>query len=50
MYHMGLGVTQNLDEAGRWYARAVDQGHAWATEKLAETELTNNQAYFEAHA
>lgn len=50
MYHMGLGVTQNLDEAGRWYARAVDQGHPWATEKLAETELTNNQAYFEAHA
>lgn len=50
MYHMGLGVTQNLNEAGRWYARAVDQGHPWATEKLAETELTNNQAYFEAHA
>ena len=50
MYHMGMGVTQNLDEAGRWYARAVDQGHAWATEKLAETELTNNQAYFESHA
>jgi TPR repeat protein len=50
MYHMGMGVTQNLDEAGRWYSRAVDQGDPWATVKLAQTELTNSQAYFEAHA
>ena len=50
MYHMGLGVTQNLNEAGRWYSRAVDQGDPWATGKLAETELTHSQAYFESHA
>ena len=50
LYHHGLGVTQNLDEAGRWYTRAADQGNTWAEERLAETEITNPQSSFEAHA
>ena len=50
LYHQGLGVTQNLDEAGRWYTRAADQGNAWAEARLAETEATNPQDLFEAHA
>ena len=50
MYHMGLGVTQNLDEAGRWYARAAQQGDSWAADMLIQTEVTNPQSVFEAHA
>ena len=50
LYQQGLGVTQNLDEAGRWYTRAADQGNTWAEERLAETEATNPQDLFEAHA
>ena len=50
MYHMGLGVTQNLDEAGRWYTRAAQQGDAWAADMLIQTEVTNPQSVFEAHA
>ena len=50
LYQQGLGVTQNLDEAGRWYTRAADQGNEWAEERLAETEETNPQDVFEAHA
>ena len=50
LYQQGLGVTQNLDEAGRWYTRAADQGNKWAEDRLAETEATNPQDLFEAHA
>ena len=50
LYQQGLGVTQNLDEAGRWYTRAADQGNKWAEARLAETEATNPQDLFEAHA
>lgn len=50
LYQQGLGVTQNLDEAGRWYTRAADQGNTWAEARLAETEATNPQDLFEAHA
>ncbi len=50
LYQQGLGVTQNLDEAGRWYTRAADQGNEWAEARLAETEATNPQDLFEAHA
>ena len=50
LYQQGLGVTQNLDEAGRWYTRAADQGNKWAEDRLAETEASNPQDLFEAHA
>jgi TPR repeat protein len=35
MYEQGLGTTQNLDEAFKWYAKAADQGDALAKRKLA---------------
>lgn len=50
MYQNGLGVTMNYDEAGRWYTKAANQGDAWASDRLAEVEVTNPQSAFQAHA
>ena len=50
LYQNGLGVTQNLDEAGRWYTRAKEGGSDWAAAMLEQTEATNPHASFEAHA
>ena len=30
MYYLGVGVTQNFEEAARWYRKAADQGLATA--------------------
>jgi len=35
MYEQGLGTTQNLDEAFKWYAKAADQGDFMAKRKMA---------------
>jgi TPR repeat protein len=34
MYSNGKGVTQNFDEAIKWYRKAADQGDAYAQLKL----------------
>jgi len=35
MYERGLGTSQNIDEAYKWYAKAAQKGDSWAKSKLA---------------
>lgn len=35
MYERGLGTSQNIDEALKWYAKAAQKGDSWAKSKLA---------------
>jgi hypothetical protein len=35
MYERGLGTSQNIDEANKWYAKAAQKGDSWAKSKLA---------------
>lgn len=39
LYHLGLGVKQNLDEAATWYHHASRQGYGLASSNLAGIEL-----------
>lgn len=36
MYEQGLGTTQNLDTAFKWYKNSADQGHRLAKRKMAK--------------
>jgi TPR repeat protein len=36
MYEHGLGTTQNLDNAFKWYKKSADQGNRLAKRKLAK--------------
>jgi len=35
MYEKGIGSSQNIDAAFKWYAKAAKQGDSWAIRKLA---------------
>jgi uncharacterized protein len=35
MYRQGRGVTQNDNEANKWFQKAADQGHLHAQHKVA---------------
>ncbi len=35
MNEQGLGTSQNLDEAFKWYTKAAEKGDAWAKRKVA---------------
>jgi TPR repeat protein len=35
MYERGLGTSQNIDEAYKWYAKAAQKGDSWAKSKLS---------------
>ncbi len=50
MYEQGLGTTQNLDEAFKWYARAAQQGDALAKYKLAQRAEIEAEAKIEQNA
>ena len=38
MYNYGLGVSQDYDEAIRWYRLAADQGYKHARKNLERAE------------
>jgi len=35
MHEQGLGTSQNVDEAFKWYTKAAEKGDAWAKRKVA---------------
>ena len=42
-YHRhGIGTRKDLQEAHRWYVRAVAKGHPWSTASLARVEIELN--------
>jgi hypothetical protein len=43
-YEKGLGVKKNMQEAGRWYKKAADQGSLWGIKNLANISLTSTDS------
>jgi TPR repeat protein len=42
IYHLGLGVEQNVTEAIKWYEKSAKQGYAVASNNLAGIYLTGD--------
>lgn len=45
MYHLGLGVEMNADEAVRWYRSSSEQGYGVASSNLAGVLLSGIYGY-----
>ena len=43
MYHLGLGVERNLEEAIIWYLKSAQQGHAIAANNLGSIYLVGDE-------